>query len=133
MNFADCACSGRTLGRMLRPALLGLLAREPVHGYVLLQKLGQLSMFADTAPDTGGVYRALKSMEDEGLVTSSWDTGGSGPAKRCYELTPDGHACLGRWQVTLEDYRDQIDEIARMTAAASASRRSDNGEQHDCE
>lgn len=42
------------------------------------------------APDPGSLYRALRSLEDDGVVCSSWDTSNAGPAQRVYELTDLG-------------------------------------------
>ena len=114
MDFSECSCSGKSLGRMLRPAILGVLAGAPVHGYVVLQRLEELSMYEDSPPDAGGVYRMLKSMQDEGLVESTWETGDSGPAKRRYELTDTGRACLAEWRDTLQSYGEHIKELTAM-------------------
>ena len=111
MDLDQCSCSGRTLDRLLRPAILALLAREKTHGYDVVQQLKELEMFAEVPPDTSGVYKALKSMEEEGLVSSSWKFGDTGPAKKCYTLTKEGMACLTRWAETLQVYRTQIDGL----------------------
>ena len=111
MDFNECACSGKSLARMLRPAVMGLLASGPAHGYQLAQRLGEMKMFAGQQPDHAGLYRALKQMEDEGLLTSAWDLADSGPARRVFTLTPAGTACLGQWKKTLADYRDALDEL----------------------
>jgi len=111
MDFNQCACSGRTLDRLLRPAILALVAREKTHGYDVVQRLKGLNMFADMPPDTSGVYKALKSMEEEGLVSSSWEIGSSGPAIKRYALTKDGRACLKRWAETLLTYRMRLDGL----------------------
>lgn len=111
MDFEQCACTGKTLGRLVQPAIVALLAEEPLHGYLLVQRLGTLEMFRRQAPDPAGVYRALKLMEKEGLVSSSWDLADSGPAKRRFELTTDGKACLSCWTDTLEDYAESINDL----------------------
>jgi len=71
-------------------------------------------------PDVSGIYRFLKRMEATGLVTSSWETGGKGHAKRLFEITPDGRACLARWTVTLEDYLKAITALLKEVKAAKA-------------
>lgn len=111
MDFAQCACSGRNLDRLLRPTLLGVLAREKTHGYDLVQRLQELSLFSDIPPDASGIYKVLKSMEEEGLISSQWQLGETGPAKRSYALTKDGIGCLKKWAETLERYRKQIDGL----------------------
>jgi DNA-binding PadR family transcriptional regulator len=76
--------------------------------------LKEPEMFAEVPPDTSGVYRALKSMEEEGLISSNWEFGEAGPAKKRYALTKDGKACLRRRSETLQLYRAQIDGILTM-------------------
>ncbi len=111
MDFDECACSGKSLARVLRPAVMGLLTDGPAHGYQLAQRLGEMKMFTCQEPDHAGLYRALKQMEEEGLLTSAWDLAESGPARRVFTITADGMACLGQWKKTLADYRDALDEL----------------------
>jgi DNA-binding PadR family transcriptional regulator len=108
VDLSQCACSGKTLARLLRPAVLALLVRRETHAYDIAQQLHGLAMFADLPPDTSGIYKVLKSMEREGLVSARWQPGDKGPAKRRYVLTKDGRVCLKRWTMTLEGYRVQI-------------------------
>lgn len=120
MDFTECACSGKTLGRLLKPAIMGLLAQESMHGYLLVQRLTAMAMFNGQPPDPTGVYRILRNMEEDELVVSSWDFADSGPARRRFELTKDGRACLKRWMQTLEEYavaiRDLLEAIKSPTS-----------------
>ena len=122
MNLNECPCSGKTLARLIQPAVMAVLASEPLHGYVIVQRLAGMSMFRDHGPDTTGVYRLLKSMEKKAFVTSTWELAASGPAKRRYALTPDGRACLTRWIATLRVYRAAVDDL--LVAATHPSCRS---------
>jgi DNA-binding PadR family transcriptional regulator len=110
MDFVDCPCSGKTLARLLNPAILICLARGPAHGYALVQQLAELKIFAHGTPDHAGVYRSLKQMESQGFVGAEWDLG-AGPARRVFSLTETGTACLSRWVQTLQRYRSAIDEL----------------------
>jgi len=111
VEFLDCPCTGKTLARLVRPAILTLLARDPLHGYELLKRLTPLGLFHGQAPDATGVYRSLREMESEGLVVADWDLAERGPAKRRYTITPDGRACLARWIATLSDYQAAIGQL----------------------
>jgi PadR family transcriptional regulator, regulatory protein PadR len=113
-DLDQCVCSGKTLARLLRPAILALLSQAPTHGYVLVQRIGELNLFAAEPPDPSGVYKTVKEMEKEGLVNSAWELGDSGPAKRRYELSSDGLACLNRWVSTLKAYRTHIDGLLML-------------------
>ncbi len=71
----------------LRPCLLLLLREEPAHGYDLLQRLRTLGFVRE---DPGGLYRALRALEEEGLVHSAWEHSAVGPARRRYTVTRAG-------------------------------------------
>lgn len=111
MDFPDeCPCKGRNLDKMIQPAILLVLAEEEeIHGYKIIQRISETALFNGNRPDPTGVYRHLKTMESRGLVISSWDTADSGPAKRTYKITEDGHKCLCNWILTLEDYKNAIE------------------------
>ena len=121
MNLNECPCSGKTLARLIQPAVMAVLADEPLHGYVLVQRLTGMAMFRDHGPDITGVYRLLKGMEKKGLVTSTWELAASGPAKRRYALTPDGRACLGRWITTLRTYREAVGDLLDLASSKRES------------
>ena len=93
--------------RFGEPALLLLLAGGPTHGYELLERLPDL--LGDERVDVGNVYRALRSLEDEGLVTSEWRADLPGPAKRTYMLTGEGRELLEAWLESLAALRDGLE------------------------
>ena len=93
--------------RFGEPALLLLLAGGPTHGYELLERLPDL--LGDERVDVGNVYRALRSLEDEGLVTSEWRADLPGPAKRTYTLTGEGRELLEAWLESLAALRDGLE------------------------
>jgi poly-beta-hydroxybutyrate-responsive repressor len=114
----QCPCAGGTLDRLVQPAILVALADESMHGYRLHQRLGEGPVFGGRAPDSTGLYRALKTLEKRGLVTSSWDLGERGPARRLYTLTPAGSECLERWTATLAHYHAAIGALIDLAAGA---------------
>jgi DNA-binding PadR family transcriptional regulator len=61
--------------------------------------------------DPGFLYRTLRAMEEEGLVRSSWDTSGSGPARRVYTLTDEGRAVLRAWAAHIRRLREKLDQF----------------------
>lgn len=52
----------------MRAAVLLLLNEEPLHGYQLIQQIGERSNGAWT-PSPGSVYPVLSQLEDEGLIS----------------------------------------------------------------
>ncbi|MGC5166752.1 PadR family transcriptional regulator [Luteimicrobium sp. DT211] len=78
---------GRRAGRGdVRAAVLLLLAEEPMHGYQLIQRIGEKSGGV-WRPSPGAIYPALNLLQDEGLVQLSDDGG-----RRLASLTDAGRA-----------------------------------------
>jgi poly-beta-hydroxybutyrate-responsive repressor len=92
----------------LRPCLLLLLREQPAHGYDLLERLRPLGLPGD---DPGGLYRALRGLEREGLVHSEWEPSSEGPQRRRYELTRAGHEQLHRLAKSLAETRETLDRF----------------------
>ena len=89
----------------LRPCLLLLLREAPAHGYELLDRL---RAFGFEGSDPGGLYRALRKLESEGLVASAWQRSGAGPDRRIYELTRAGRKELHRRAKALAETRQTL-------------------------
>ena len=90
------------ISRFMEPCLLLLLHRSSSHGYSLQDELKEFG-FAEAPVDPSVVYRILREMENQGLVTSAWDTEGSGPPRRVYQLTPQGNQYLVQWVADLRE------------------------------
>jgi poly-beta-hydroxybutyrate-responsive repressor len=93
--------------RFSEPALLLLLRERPTHGYELLEQLPPFT--GEARVDMGNLYRILRALEEDGLVTSQWEAGEPGPAKRTYELTDEGKRLLDEWAAALRRSRARID------------------------
>jgi DNA-binding PadR family transcriptional regulator len=119
-TFSDCPCCGATLDKLVQPAILAALTGGAIHGYRLAERINEMAGQFGAKPDVSGIYRFLKRMEATGLVTSSWEAGAKGHAKRLFEITPDGHACLVRWTTTLETYLEAITALLKAAKAATA-------------
>jgi poly-beta-hydroxybutyrate-responsive repressor len=93
----------------LRPCLLLLLREEPAHGYDLLQRLKPFGFVRD---DPGRLYRALRWLEGEKLVRSTWEPSETGPDRRRYELTRAGVEQLHDEAKALHALRDTLGGFA---------------------
>ncbi|MCD4673262.1 MAG: PadR family transcriptional regulator [Anaerolineaceae bacterium] len=103
---------GRSLVRMMQPAMLILLNRGPVHGYALMDQLTE--EFSIPVMNPNQVYRALRHLEGVGAIESDWDQDESqGPPRRVYRLTSDGHEMLDFWVKDLEETRSILDRILK--------------------
>ena len=91
-----CQCPGGKTERFIQPCLLLALQKQPSYGYDLLEKIMDFG-FLDGPADPGMVYRHLRKLEQEGFVSSSWDTSGTGPARRNYLITKEGGEFLRSW------------------------------------
>src|SRR4029079_7232270 len=76
--------------RFAEAALLLLLRERPAHGYDLLERLQELT--GEARIEMGNLYRLLRGLEEEELVSSEWDDSSPGPAERRYAITPEGDA-----------------------------------------
>lgn len=98
-------------GRMLlQPSLLLLLAEKETHGYELYDKLSQFGFDPDCL-DSSIIYRDLREMEDQGLITSNWDENSKGPRRRVYRIVEDGKQILQDWISRLENHQNRIEII----------------------
>jgi DNA-binding PadR family transcriptional regulator len=86
---------GRGRGRRgdVRAAILALLSERPMHGYEMIQEIGDRSNGL-WRPSPGSVYPTLQMLVDEGLIVAT-ETGGS---KRLFELTNEGREAAGTTQ-----------------------------------
>lgn len=107
-----CACKGGTLTRFIQPVILTILCEGDDHGYSILSKLGQTYLWKNKRPDASGLYRTLKNMEQQKLITAQIDNvDNENIGKRVFSITPAGLDCMQHWKETLEDYQNGIDEI----------------------
>jgi PadR family transcriptional regulator PadR len=83
----------------IRPCLLLLLKESPSYGYELLERLPAFGLSKDHA----GLYRTLRALEGEGLVSSGWEGKVRGPARRRYKVTAQGEVWLDRWAQALSE------------------------------
>jgi PadR family transcriptional regulator, regulatory protein PadR len=83
--------------RYMKPSLL-LALREghARYGYDLLMSIHEYGFVQGKAPP-GMVYRHLRQLEEEGFVKSTWQTDDNGPARRIYDITPEGLDALEAW------------------------------------
>ncbi|WP_088553410.1 helix-turn-helix transcriptional regulator [Calderihabitans maritimus] len=103
-----CRCINVSVERFMEPCLLLLLSRRSTYGYDLIQSLKEFG-FADGETDPGTVYRYLRRMEEEGLVSSEWDTSGGGPARRLYTLTSEGEDLLHAWAESIKENKKRLE------------------------
>jgi len=93
--------------RYVQPSLLMALSDGQSYGYQLIQTISDYGFMREDPPP-GMIYRHLRQMDEEGLVTSTWDAEGDGPAKRVYAITDEGREILDVWIHHMTRQRDRL-------------------------
>lgn len=112
-SLQDTPLMGLSTEKMFQPTMLIFIFQKPTYGYELIQKLNEHD-FAEGEIEPATVYRNLRRMEESGFVRSRWDTGGSGPARRLYEITSEGLEHLKAWGDLLKRRKEKLEEFLNL-------------------
>ena len=99
----------------MEPFVLLLVAQGPTYGYRLIGELDELGV-APEGIDPGMVYRTLRSMDADGLMTTEWGLEGDQP-RREYRLTEDGACALEDWMDVMSERKRLIEHFLERGAA----------------
>jgi PadR family transcriptional regulator, regulatory protein PadR len=126
-----CTCAMGHLYRFVEPVLLFLLQRKGrSHGYELAAELPAYA-FTDAEIEVSALYKTLRQLEKNQCLTSEWNVGGSGPARRLYSLTPTGERHLEEWTTVLEHMSNSmtrfVGEVRSTGKHASSGLQKDAG------
>jgi PadR family transcriptional regulator, regulatory protein PadR len=91
--------------------LLSVIRDGPAHGYLVVSRLAERSEGAFQLGE-GTVYPALRRLEKQGLLRSSW-TVHSGRKRRVYRLTPKGEKALSAQRVEWERFSRGVGGVLR--------------------
>jgi len=94
--------------------LLNVLSRstEPMYGYQIAKLL------EENSPDLplmkqGTLYPVLRSLEENGLLSSMVEPSVSGPPRRYYTITADGREALKEWLEIWKQTKKFVDTILK--------------------
>jgi len=108
----------RKAERYIQASILLALKSSPSYGYELIRGISRFGFLEGPAPP-GMIYRHLRELEENGLVSSEWETEGAGPAKRVYRLSAEGAAVLEYWVEYMSTQADRmvkfVETYRRMT------------------
>lgn len=104
-----CRRRGGGGGALVEPAALAALLYAGGYGYDMRRTILDMTD-GEVDVDAGGLYRALRRLEEMGAVVSRWGEEGSGPRRREYELTQDGIGLARQWLEALQARR-RMDEL----------------------
>lgn len=85
-------------------------AQSPLHGYEIARTLAQASPHG-LGVKHGTLYPILRTLEGEGLLTSTLVPSTEGPARRCFTITPAGRNTLSAWAGSWRATRGWIDQL----------------------
>lgn len=99
--------------RYIQPSLLMALCGGASYGYELATRITEYGFIRGEAPP-GMIYRHLRQMEEEGLVSSKWDAEGEGPARRVYSITSEGRDVLDAWASYMDRQAHRLLDFVQM-------------------
>lgn len=104
--------------RYIQPSILLALYLDSAYGYQLIQNIQKFGFVEGMAPP-GMIYRHLRQLEEDGFVSSQWQTEEAGPAKRIYQLTEEGREMLSVWVDYMEKQAERLDNFVKKFRQAS--------------
>ena len=111
---------GRRKMFFLQSCLLLLLHREPGYGYSLMEGLSEFGFNSDQM-DISIIYRTLRDLQSNDLVSDSWDDKSLGPNRRVYTLTANGRTTLAEWIENLHQRRKEIETLEEAYATIKSN------------
>lgn len=94
--------------------ILRIVALEPVHGWAIAQRIGQVS--GDVLRvNQGSLYPSLHRLEREGWIASKWGATGDGRKAKFYSLTRTGR---GRLATETETWANLSEAVNRVLGLA---------------
>jgi transcriptional regulator len=90
--------------------VLRVLARQPLHGYAIAQRIHQLSA-EELRVEEGSLYPALQKLLVKGWVKAAWRESESGRQVREYRITAGGRRQL---EAELAEYRRTTSAIGLL-------------------
>lgn len=92
--------------------LLGVLNRskDPMYGYQIAKMIEAHDESVQMMKQ-GALYPVLRSLENSGLLESHVDPSVSGPPRRYYKITKQGHETLKAWAQIWDQTKSFVDTI----------------------
>lgn len=107
--------SGELVKGTLHMLILKTLTLEPLHGYGIGVRLGQISG-GGFLVNAGSLFPALRRLERDGLIRGEWQITENNRRAKYYHLTAQGRARLRR---ETRQWEAQTAAISRVLAATA--------------
>ncbi|WP_043932873.1 PadR family transcriptional regulator [Bacillus sp. EB01] len=95
---------------ILDGCVLSIISIEPVYGYELSQKLQDEGLMEVSE---GTIYPVLLRLQKNGLIEGKMEPSPSGPNRKYYHLTKEGHAALALIKEEWEQIAQPVDRILK--------------------
>ncbi len=103
-----CEIKYQKMEKILEICLLLLLFDQKGYGYGLIEQLSDFGFTGDEL-NIGSLYRSLRKLEDQALVSSVWEEASGGPKRRVYTITGQGKEELHNWMALLKERKARIE------------------------
>ena len=100
---------------MLEFCVLALLREGERYSFDLVRALGDADGLVTSE---GTLYPLLARLRREGMVQSTWRESATGPPRRYYRITRDGDAALQAFASQWARFRESVDMLMELGAAA---------------
>ncbi len=101
-------------------AVLSLLGRKEMYGIELLDALSGADGLGIS---DGTIYPLLKRLQSEGRIQARWEPSVTGPPRKYYSLTSEGHLAMAAMSQAWVEFRLQLDRLAGPASELNASDR----------
>jgi transcriptional regulator len=94
--------------------ILKTLRLEPLHGWGISKRIGQLSKDV-LEVGQGSLYPALYRLEDRGLIKAEWGTSPEGRRAKFYTLTAEGRRRFAEERASWRLFSVAVEQVLRAT------------------
>jgi len=95
---------------ILEGCILAIIKQESTYGYGLSVKLHELGL---TNISKGSIYPILLRLQKERLIEGQMKPSPSGPKRKYYELTAEGHEALNNFIEQWKNIEGPVDSIIK--------------------
>lgn len=90
--------------------ILEVLTQGKCHGYAIAREIERQSEQLLQLRE-GSLYPALRALERDGFIEGEWEVQESGPARKSYRITAEGHAELAKRKQAWQQYTQIMGQI----------------------
>ncbi|MDE5415625.1 PadR family transcriptional regulator [Alkalihalobacterium chitinilyticum] len=100
--------TSQMLKGILEGCLLQVISKGETYGYEMIEKL---ESYGFTMVSEGSIYPLLLRMKKDNLVATSLKASPSGPKRKYYTLTPEGHQELEKFKIRWKDLSSSVTNL----------------------